>query len=186
MTDIDYGPLTQLIGTWQGDQGQDISPESDGIEENPYYETVTYEAAGDLTNAEEQNIAILFYRQIVRRKSNDEVFHDQTGYWMWDGQTQTVMQSLTIPRGLCLLAGCTYQDKHPNEDTVSITVKAAMGDPDWDIIQSPFMREKAATTAYSHVLTVCGDQLTYSENMTLDIYGRIFDHTDTNKLTKIS
>ena len=58
---IDYGPLQGLIGTWSGDQGLDISPEPDGIEENPYYETLAFEAAGDMTNAESQTLSIVRY-----------------------------------------------------------------------------------------------------------------------------
>jgi len=64
---IDYGPLTGLIGSWHGDKGMDVAPEPDGIEHNPYYETITFEAAGDVTNAEQQQLAVLFYRQQVSR-----------------------------------------------------------------------------------------------------------------------
>jgi hypothetical protein len=52
--DIDYGPLAALVGTWQGDKGMDVAPEPDGTEENPYYETIVFEAAGDVSNAETQ------------------------------------------------------------------------------------------------------------------------------------
>jgi len=51
-TDFDYGPLTDLIGTWKGNKGIDIAPEPDGIENNPYYETIIFEPIGDVTNAE--------------------------------------------------------------------------------------------------------------------------------------
>ena len=51
---IDYGPLEALIGTWEGDRGVDISPEPDGTEENPYYETLSFTAIGDVENAESQ------------------------------------------------------------------------------------------------------------------------------------
>ena len=36
-TDIDYGPLAALIGTWEGDKGVDVAPEPDGTEEKLYY-----------------------------------------------------------------------------------------------------------------------------------------------------
>jgi hypothetical protein len=42
------------------------------------YETIAFEAVGDVTNAESQRLAVVRYQQIVRRKSNDKVFHDQT------------------------------------------------------------------------------------------------------------
>ncbi len=76
---IDYGPLEFLIGTWEGDKGMDISPEPEGSEASPYYEALSFRPIGDVENAESQVLAILRYQQIVRRKSNDEVFHDQTG-----------------------------------------------------------------------------------------------------------
>jgi len=103
MAEIDYGPLTPLIGVWEGDQGMDIAPEPDGTEENPYYETLTFEAGGDVSNAESQTLAIVRYHQVVSRKSNDEVFHDQIGYWTWDPPTQTSTQSIRIPLVVAVL-----------------------------------------------------------------------------------
>ena len=41
--EVDYGPLAGLIGTWKGDKGLDVSPEPDGKEENPFYETIVFE-----------------------------------------------------------------------------------------------------------------------------------------------
>jgi hypothetical protein len=38
---IDFGPLEELIGLWQGDKGTDIAPEPDGTEISPYFETIT-------------------------------------------------------------------------------------------------------------------------------------------------
>ncbi|WP_461518449.1 hypothetical protein [Porticoccus sp.] len=66
-----YGPLASIIDTWKGDSGMDVAPESDGIEQNPYYETLICEAAGDVKNAETQQLWVVRYRQEVRRKSND-------------------------------------------------------------------------------------------------------------------
>ncbi|MDH5731518.1 MAG: heme-binding beta-barrel domain-containing protein, partial [Gammaproteobacteria bacterium] len=110
-TSIDYGPLAALIGTWQGDKGIDIAPESDGTETNPYFETIRFEAIGDVTNAEKQVLTALHYRQIVSRHSNQQVFHDETGYWMWDSVQQIVMHSLQIPRAVSLIAGGKFSDK---------------------------------------------------------------------------
>ena len=76
---IEYGPLNDLIGVWKGDKGLDVAPEPDGAEENPYFETITFTAIGDVTNAESQVLVALHYHQIVRRKSNNKVFHNETG-----------------------------------------------------------------------------------------------------------
>ena len=99
-TDLNYGPLTALIGTWAGDKGMDIAPEPDGEEHNPYHETILFEAIGDVTNAESQRLVALRYHQVVRRNSNNKVFHNETGYWIWDAERNLVMQTLTIPRGV--------------------------------------------------------------------------------------
>lgn len=179
---INYGPLACLVGTWKGDKGVDKAPEPDGEEKNLYYESIIFEAIGDVTNAESQVLSVLRYHQVVSRKSNDKVFHNETGYWMWDPQTDTIIQSLTIPRGVCLLAGGQAIVSDSGETTID--VKAISGSNDWGIIESPFMRDKASTKEFSHTITVDGDNLVYEETSVLDIYGRIYDHTDRNRLER--
>jgi len=179
--ETNYGPLAELIGVWEGDRGEDIAPEPEGVENNPYYETIVFEAIGDVTNAESQTLVALHYRQIVKRKSDDNVFHDETGYWMWDAESDTVMHSLTIPRAVALLAG--GKARKEGEATV-FEVSAKLGDSDWGIIQSPFMQDKAKTTAFAHTISVTGNELIYAETTMLDIYGRSFEHTDKNVLVR--
>ncbi len=180
---VDYGPLALLVGTWTGDKGLDIAPEPDGTEENPYYETLVFEAVGDVDNAETQELAALRYHQVISRKSDNNVFHNETGYWMWDAKERTVMHSLTIPRGVCVLAGGKFQ-KGSSRDEVVLQVRAADGDSDWGIVQSPFMKKNARTLEFRHSIQVSGDKLSYEETTVLDIYGRRFEHTDSNKLTR--
>lgn len=182
--EIDYGPLQGLIGTWEGDKGMDISPEPDGTEENPYYETIVFEAVGDVTNAESQILVALRYHQVVTRKSNDKVFHNETGYWMWDAATGTVMHSLVIPRAVALVAGGVWNGSTEAGQPVTLEVAAKDGDKDWGIAQSPFMRDNARTTAFRHSITVDGDRLVYSETTMLEIYGKTFEHTDDNTLVR--
>ena len=183
--DIDYGPLKEFIGTWTGDQGVDIAPEPDGVENNPYYETITYEDIGDLSNAEEQTLAALYYRQVVRRKSNDEVFHDQTGYWMWDAQANTVMHSFVIPRAVSVVAGGTYSGETDGQGCVVLNLSAKLGDTDWGIVQSPFMTRKASSLEFSQTFTVGNGSLIYHQNTLVDIYGKSFEHTDDNALKRV-
>lgn len=182
-TEIDYGPLKALVGSWQGAKGIDVAPEPDGVENNPYYETLTFSEIGDLTNAERQHLSMLFYRQIVRRTSNDEVFHDQTGYWIWDAEAKTVMHSFTIPRGVCVIAGGVYDGERDENGRVVLTLSAALDDPKWKIIESPFMQENASSKAFSQKIVVGNGTLAYTQTTLLDIYGREFEHTDGNELT---
>ncbi len=179
---IDYGPLACLVGVWKGDEGMDVAPEPDDDEHNPYYETLVFTAAEDVTNAEEQTLCAVRYHQQVSRKSNDNVFHDQVGYFLWDPSTGVICQTLSIPRAVTLLAG---GEAKVDGDTTTIKVKAVEGDKDWGIVQSPFMQEKARTTAFTHTIKVTGDRLEYSETTVRDIYGKDqYQHTDGNTLKR--
>lgn len=180
---IDYGPIATLVGTWRGDKGMDISPEPDGVEKIPYFETIVFEAAGDVENAERQKLAIVRYHQVVSRKSNKKVFHDEIGYWLRDAANGTIMHSLAIPRAVCVLAGGRFTGD-PKAARVVLEVAARQGEPDWGILQSPFMRDNATTLEFKHRITVAGGELHYAETTVLEIYGRRFDHTDGNRLTR--
>jgi len=178
--ETDYGPLECLLGTWTGDSGMDVAPEPDGDETNPYYESMRFTPAGDVTNAEEQTLAVVRYHQVVSRKTTGKVFHDQVGYWLWEPHSSRVIQTLTIPRGVTLLAGGRAIAEN---DHITFSVVAEDGDPDWGIVQTPFMQAKARTLAFRHELTVAGNRMTYDETTVLDIYGkRRYEHTDRNTL----
>ena len=183
-TEINYGPLTELVGVWSGDKGVDVAPEPDGTENNPYYETITFTAIGDVTNAEEQVLAAIHYRQVVFRKSDDKVFHDETGYWMWDAKENVIMHSLTIPRAVSIIAGGSHNCEKSTDGNTILEVSAGIDDENWKIIQSPFMQKKAKTIKFSHRITVGNGKLSYSETTDIEIYGKLFEHTDQNKLLR--
>ncbi len=182
---VDFGPLRGLIGVWKGAVGIDVAPEPDGRESNPYFETITYSPVGGVTNAESQNLAVIHYRQIVQRKSDGEVFHDETGYWMWDPAAEIVMHSLVIPRAVCVLAGGKYSGKKNTDGRVVIEVAARIDDKDWQIIQSPFMQKNASTKEFRQEVIVGNGKLSYSETTMVDIYGKMFEHTDQNELVLV-
>jgi hypothetical protein len=180
---INYGPLVVLVGTWSGDRGVDRAPEPDGDERNPYYETILFEAAGDVTNAEQQTLSVVRYHQVVTRKSNDKVFHDQVGYWLWDPADDTIVETFTIPRGVAVVAGGKLAAPADVDQELVFKVEADASSPQFGIVQAPFMFKQAKTTAFSHTLTVLGDEMRYSESTILDIYDKkSYDHSDVNTL----
>jgi hypothetical protein len=181
MSECDFGPLEGLVGVWKGDKGLDIAPEPDGPEESPFYETLTIEKVGDVKNAGSQVLVALRYHQVVCRKDNHCVFHDQLGYWIWDAERKIIMQSLQIPRAVSLIAG----GKVSQEGSKTIfLVNAKDGDADWGITQQPFMRDHAKTLEFSYEATLEGNHLSYREMTLVDIYGKKFEHVDSNQLTK--
>lgn len=182
--EVNYGPLAALIGTWKGDEGLDIAPEPDDDEHNPFYETIVFTAAGDVTNAEQQTSAIVQYTQIVSRKSNDKVFHQQVGYWLWDEANSTLTETFTIPRAVAVVASGVLAAPEDLADELVFEVSTAASD---SIAQPTFMLANAKTTGFSHVMTVKGDRLSYSQTTLLDIYGKTnYGHTDNNVLQRVT
>ncbi|TGL93127.1 DUF1794 domain-containing protein [Leptospira barantonii] len=176
-----YGPLAHLIGRWEGDKGLDISPEKIGKEVKRYYETVIYEPIGATTNAQAQILTGLYYRQLVSDKANEQVIHDQTGYWMWEAKTGIVFHAFTIPRGTSVVAGGTHTEAG---DPIHLEVNAKEGSPDWGIIQPPFMTANAKALEFKNTLVIRGDHLFYSQELKIQIYDKIFSHTDENSLIR--
>ncbi len=185
MTDIDYGPLSAMTGTWIGDKGRDVSPEPDGVERNDYTETIHFRRAGDVDNAETQELVAVHYHLAVHRIRDGKPIHNQTGYWIWDAENHLVMHNFGIPRGVSVIAGGTYEGQTEADGSLVLEVSAAAADPDWQIVQSPFMREQATTTAFRQRLIIGEQRLDYEQTTLVDIYGQTsFEHTDHNSLKR--
>lgn len=176
-----YGPLAALIGTWEGTRGEDIAPEPDGTEVNSYYEKIVFTGLGTTENAESQQLSVVFYTQEVRRNTNDKLLHHETGYWLWEKDSDTVVHSLTIPRGMCVLAAGKFSQV---DGESTLNVEAQIEQSEWQIIQSPFMMKNAKMRAYQQQMIVSEETLSYSQTMMLDIYGKEFEHTDNSVLTR--
>ena len=180
---VNYGPLAMLIGRWVGNKGNALAPEPDGsAEHNEYTDELIFSAAGPAENAEEQQLVAVKYHHVVRKNANGQIFHDQIGHWIYEPSSNTVMHSLSIPRGVCLLAGGTAE-KQTNGFSFEVSAKA--GSESYGIVQSPFMLEKAKTKAFDMVMEVNGDQLSYKETMLLEIYGKEFEHIDQSILQRV-
>lgn len=171
----DYGPLQPLIGTWRGEKGLDVAPEPDGQDKHAYYDEITFMPSGAVENAEEQILVTVRYHQLVRKRNNGKVFHDQVGHWIYEPKSGMIAHSLSIPRAVCVLAGGQLQE---NGDETIFDVKASVDSDTFGIVQTPFMRDKAKTTAFHMTMKLSGDELRYEETTSLDIYGRQFEHTD--------
>jgi len=93
------------------------------------------------------------------------------------------MCAFSIPRGVSLIAGGGYKKAENGEIMFNVTTEA--DDPDWGIIQSSFMKRKAKTLSFNRKMTILGNTLSYYQETALDIYGKKFNHQDSNTLTKV-
>jgi len=176
---VDYGPLAQLVGRWSGDKGLDISPGAATEKQTAFSEIVMFEAIGTIINSGRQRLSALHYHLEVARLGTDDIFHNESGYWLWDAENEVAIQTLTIPRGVALVAGGRV-----TSDANRIEVVAASDNLDFGIVQSPFMRENAKTVSFRHSIEGDGETMRYEECTVLEIYGRRFNHTDANTLSR--
>ena len=184
MNEVDYGPLSGLAGTWQGDKGTDVAPESDGPETNRFTERMVFTGARDVDNAETQELVSMHYQLEVHRIRDGKLIHHQAGYWIWDTESDLIMHCFSIPRGVSVVAGGSYQNNA--DGSITFEIAAGKDDSDWPIAQSPFMRDHAVTTGFRQSLTLAGNSLRYQQTTLVDIYEfERFEHTDENELIRI-
>ena len=181
---VDYGPLAQLIGKWSGNTGLDIAPDANANpDESPFTNTLVFTTAGITENAEKQILVAIKYHHVVIKAESGHIFHDQIGHWIFEPETGNIMHSLTIPRGVCLLAGGTYETV---DDKTIFDVKATAGSDSYGIVQSPFMLKNAKTNAFQMKMTIKSDELSYHEVTSLHIYEKDFEHVDTSTLQRVT
>ena len=122
-TPAQLGPLAALVGTWEGDEGLDVSFHNAerAIGDTPYRERVTFNPFGPVDNGR-QCLFGLDYRMAAWRAGEDDPFHTEVGYWLWDSSSGEVMRCFMVPRGSTLLAGGVT-----TADATSFTMHAEVG-----------------------------------------------------------
>jgi len=176
------GPLAALAGTWEG-QGMDTHPVAEGKEDEPYRERIIFEPIDPQLNGP-QLLYGLRYHVHVNKLDEALTFHDQVGYWLWEPATKTILQTLTIPRGLVAQATGTAEP-----DARHFTVMSAVGSPTAGIVSAPFLHESFRTLEYAITVTANDDgTISYEQDTVLQIAGRPdpFHHTDRNTLRRVA
>jgi len=177
------GPLAPLAGVWEGDKGLDISPsETRGVMETPYRERFVLEPMGAVDN-HEQVLQALRYSTTAFRLGEDDAFHEELGYWLWDADAGQVMRCFLVPRGVTILAG---GDAKPTDRSFSLS--AQVGSETYGIASNPFLDREFKTVRYELTLSIEGtDSFRYEEDTQLLLKGRsdVFHHRDSNTLQRV-
>jgi hypothetical protein len=180
----DLGPLGALAGIWEGSKGLDVSfHNAEGeVADTPYRERVVMNAFGPVDNGEQQLFG-LDYRMAAWRGSEEDPFHTEVGYWLWDATNKQVMRCFMVPRGSVLIAGATVEP-----DARTFTLAAVDGAPDYGILSNKHLLVAARTTAYEVTITIGDDEWSYDEttHVTVARLGRSMAHTDRNTLRRVA
>ena len=176
----DLGPLARLVGTWEGDQGIDVafSNERGEIVETPYRERTTFSPFGPVENGK-QVLFGLDYRTSAWRDGEENPFHTEVGYWLWDAANGQVMRCFMVPRGSTLIAGGPASI----DDSV-FTMEAAVGSETYGILSNRYLAKAARTVGYTVTITLLDEGYQYEETTTVE-HSRWSDpvvHTDKNVL----
>ncbi|SRR5579875_99516 len=184
MTDLAlWGPLAPLIGEWEGNEGIDVSysNEKDAVIETPFRERTSMKPFGPVTNGT-QCLYGLDYRMAAWRADEENPFHTEVGYWLWDAAERTVMRCFVIPRGSAVLVGGVA-----DPDAREFTMTAEHGSEIFGILSNPFLARAARSRSYEVTVTVDADgSWSYGETTMIE-HARVpgtLAHTDRNRLRR--
>ena len=175
------GPLAALAGTWTGKEGVDIAPSKDGSKETHFREQMTFEPIGPVKNGP-QTLYGLRYATTAWPLNQEQPFHEEVGYWLWDAERKQVMRCFIVPRGVVVNAGGTSES-----DAKEFCMTADAGSDVYGILSNPFLDEAMKTVRYELSVTIHeSGKFSYKENTQLQIAGRpdLFHHTDENTLKR--
>jgi hypothetical protein len=174
------GPLARLAGVWEGMKGVDLNPKAEGPERRQYLERIEMQPIDPQPNGPQLLYGLSYHVHIVAT-DEDQTFHDQVGYWLYEPKTGLIMQSLTIPRGQTALAA-------GQADGDRIVVRAERGAPGYGIASTDFLEWAFRTDSYELEVSFLPDgRWSYVSTTMLQVRGRPepFNHLDRNTLTKV-
>ena len=179
----EWGPLGALAGEWEGSGGLDTAyaHATHEVRGTPYLEKCTLKPFGPVDNGN-QHLYGLDYRSAMWRNDEENPFHTEVGYWLWDGATGEIMRGFVVPRGITVLAGGTAE-----ADSTGFTLKAAKDGGLYTIGENKYLAENASSLSYEVVITTSGDSWSYDEKTMLRMkeFPEPMAHTDHNTMHRV-
>ncbi len=174
------GPLRPMAGSWKGSAGHDVNPKADGPEHNDYYETIENKLIDRQLNGP-QLFYGMSYEQIIQNPEEKPTFHHQTGFWLWEPATMTIIQTLAIPRGQVAMAIGTAEP-----DATEFELTAKRGSTINGICSNPFLEQAFRTVEYRcRIRILSEDRWSYEMTTVLEVEGQgQFEHIDSNTLIR--
>ncbi len=178
------GPLTPLVGEWEGNVGVDLSyhNKDDETAKTSYFEKAWFKPIPTTENGR-QSLEGLTYQSTAWRHGEEAMnpFHDEVGYLLWDKANGQVIRSVVFGRGIAIQAGA---DAGPRDKEIHF--KATPGDPVYGILQNKYLMERAELKSFESVFKFNDDgTFTHSSDIVLKLAAlgdKEMHHTDENTL----
>jgi len=179
------GPLTPLVGHWEGNDGVDVSYRhiDDEITETSYFESSWFKPIPAQHNGD-QLLEGLNYRMTDWRHGEEAMdpFHDEVGFLLWDKANGQVMRVVVFGRGIAILAGA---EAGPHDKELHF--KAMPGEDSYGILQNKYLMERAQIKSFESTFTFHDDgSFSYDSDLVLDITEiGVMHHTDRATLRRV-
>lgn len=177
------GPLRPMAGVWEGKRGLDIKPKADGPRKQAYVERIELQPIDPVTNGP-QLFYGLRYLIMVQKPEQVKTYHEQVGYFLWEPATNTVIQTLAIPRGQIAMASGVVAP-----DAKTFELVARQESDTYGIRSNPFLEYGFRTVEFRIKVTINDDGTWgYEEDTVMMIRGQEepFHHVDRNLLNKVA
>ena len=117
------------------------------------------------------------------RGAEDNPFHTEVGYWLWDSATGEVLRAFTVPRGISVLAGGIA-----TADFTEFTMRAAKGELLYAIGENQYLARNASSLSYEVTVSVNDSTWSYREitMLRMNEFDQPFAHTDRNTLRRVT
>jgi hypothetical protein len=180
------GPLTPLVGEWEGDSGLDLSyhNQDDETSQTTYFEKARFKPIPIQENGR-QTLWGLSYSMTAWRHGEEAMdpFHDEIGFLLWDKANGQIMRNVVFGRGIAILAG---SDAKVGDRELHFN--ATPGDPSYGILQNHYLMRRAEIKNFTSTFTLNEDgTLGYVSDllMRLEATGTEMHHTDQNTLRRV-
>lgn len=180
------GPLTPLVGEWEGDVGVDLSYHNKDDEtcETTYFEKAWFRPIPIQENGQ-QEIWGLNYGMTAWRHGEEAMdpFHDEVGFLLWDKVNREMMRAVVFGRGIAILAG---SNANPGDKVLRFDAKP--GEVHYGILQNKYLLQRAEIRDFKSTFTINDDgTIGYTSDLLLKLAatGEEMHHTDVNTLHRV-
>jgi len=180
------GPLTPLVGEWEGNVGIDLSYHNndDRTAETSYFEKAWFKPIPTQQNGK-QFIEGLKYSSVAWRHGEEAMnpFHDEIGYLLWDKAEGQVIRTVVFGRGIAIQAGASAGARDRE-----LHFTATPGDASYGILQNRYLMRRAELKSFESIFKFNDDgTFTHSSDILLKLAatGTEMHHTDRNTLHKV-